>query len=160
MNEELVRLVPVSPIILMDDDPLLRTVSVPVEKFGDALTTLAATMIGVLHEQGGRGLAAVQIGVPLRVLIIREGVRPNFTYLAMVNPTLERTLNRFTTEREGCLSVPQFKWGNVSRPAKCDVSWFGVGGQPHRASLTGDTARIFQHEFDHLNGVLMTDKVQ
>jgi hypothetical protein len=86
----------------MDDDPLLRTVSEPVTDFAEA-TVLIRTMKEALRERGGRGLAAVQIGVPLRVIIVRE---PDFTFRPMINPTLDRTLNRFAVEREGCLSIP------------------------------------------------------
>jgi peptide deformylase len=138
----------------MDDDPLLRTVSEPVTDFAEA-TVLIRTMKEALRERGGRGLAAVQIGVPLRVIIVRE---PDFTFRPMINPTLDRTLNRFAVEREGCLSIPPSKWGDVSRPAKCDATWFDLDGTKHSATLTGEIARIFQHEFDHLNGVLMTDR--
>lgn len=140
--------------ILMDDDPLLRTVSEPVEDFAAAVVIIR-TMKETLRQYGGRGLAAIQIGVPLRVLIIRQ---PDATYRPMINPTLDRTLNRFAVEREGCLSIPPRKWGGVSRPAKCDASWFDETGQQHSATLTGEQARIFQHEFDHLNGILMTDR--
>lgn len=144
-----------SAVILMDDDPLLRTVSEPVESF--PVTALVELMIETLKERGGLGLAAVQIGVPLRVLVVREG---NREYRPFINPTLDRTLNRFTTEREGCLSIPPRKWGDVSRPAKCDATWFGVDGEKHSDTLTGETARIFQHEFDHLNGILMTERMK
>jgi peptide deformylase len=144
------------PAILMDDDPLLRVRSEPVG-FGPHLAHLLATMREILTTKAGRGLAAVQIGVPVRVLIVKtaEGV-----YKAFVNPSITRTLNRFTVEREGCLSVPPRKWGDVSRPAKCDAVWFDEQGEEHSATLTGEEARIFQHEFDHLEGVLITDKMQ
>jgi peptide deformylase len=146
--------------ILMDSDPLLRTVSEPVTEFGDPVRELVREMTEALVERGGRGLAAIQIGVPLRVIIIndqREAARWHF--LAMVNPHMARYLSRNAVDHEGCLSVPQWKWGSVSRPAKCDAEWFGVDGQANSATLTGETARIFQHELDHLNGVLMTDRI-
>jgi peptide deformylase len=142
------------PAILSDDDPLLREISKSVQPF-HMVKDLVASMLRAAERHGGRGLAAVQIGIPLRVLIIRE----DDGWLAMVNPTLERTLNRFTTEREGCLSILPHKWGNVSRPAKCDATWLDLDGNKRSATLTGESARIFQHEFDHLNGVLMTDRM-
>lgn len=146
--------------ILMDDDPLLRTVSEPVTEFGRPLLELVETMLLALMEKGGRGLAAIQIGEAKRVLIIRTAIdrrAGKADFLVMVNPQMTRFLNRQAVEFEGCLSVPREKWGNVSRPAKCDVTWLGVDGQENSDTLTGETARIFQHELDHLNGVLMTD---
>lgn len=147
--------------VLMDHEPLLRTVSAPVAAFGVPLQHLIAVMRDVATIRLAQGLAAVQIGVPVRVLIIRtdDGRQRDVQYRAFINPTLERTLNRFAAEREGCLSVPPRKWGDVSRPAKCDATWFDETGDPHSATLTGNDARIFQHEFDHLNGVLMTDRL-
>lgn len=141
--------------ILMDDHPLLRTVSEPVTDFNDplGLPLLVADMIEATEDRRGLGLSAVQIGVPLRVMIVKDGER----WIVMVNPSLARTLNRFETKREGCLSIPMHKWGDVARPAKCDAVWFDMDGIEHRATLTGQTARIFQHELDHLNGVLLTD---
>lgn len=146
--------------ILMDDEPLLRTVSTPVDQFGEKLGQLLATMREVASSKCARGLAAVQIGVPVRVIVAKEPSRPreDFKYRAFVNPALDRSLNRFVTEREGCLSIPPHKWGDVSRPAKCDATWFDENGEKHSSTLTGELARIFQHEFDHLNGVLMTDR--
>jgi peptide deformylase len=112
-------------------------------------------MNGILDSRRGRGLAAIQIGVPVRVLIVREGAY----YRPFINPAITRTLNRLVVELEGCLSVPPHKWGDVSRPAKCDATWLDLNGEEHSATLTGETARIFQHEFDHLNGILITDRI-
>lgn len=138
--------------ILMDDDPQLRVKSQPVEDFA-AVRELIATMKQIVANRRARGLAAIQIGVPLRVMIVREGDE----YRALINPRITRTLNRFTTEREGCLSISPRYWGDVSRPAKCDAVWFNENGDQHSATLTGETARIFQHELDHFEGILMTD---
>jgi peptide deformylase len=141
--------------ILMDDDPLLREISKPVAEFAtDALYALLADMEEALRQYRGVGLAAVQIGVLKRVMMIRG----TGGYWAMVNPDVTRTLNRNAVANEGCLSVPRYKWGPVSRPAKCDATWFTATGDQQSATLTGELARIFQHELDHLNGVLMTDK--
>jgi peptide deformylase len=145
--------VAVIPAILMDDDPILRTTSEPVEDWS-AAKEVVADMVAALADRGGRGLAAIQIGVPLRILVVRHANG----FLPMINPSLDRTLNRQTVEREGCLSVPPRKWGDVSRPAKCDATWFDLEAEKHSQTLTGEAARVFQHEFDHLNGVLITDR--
>jgi peptide deformylase len=145
--------------VLMDHEPLLRTTSAPVldEHFGFELDRLLDVMerVAKARKNPARGLAAVQIGVPVRVLIV---AREDGDYWPFINPTLDRTLNRFAVEHEGCLSVPLMKWGDVSRPAKCDATWFDPQGQRHSMTLRGAAARVFQHEFDHLNGVLMTDR--
>jgi peptide deformylase len=143
--------------VLMDDHPLLRTVSEPVTDF-EAVKHTITRMVEVLMQKGGRGLAAVQIGEPLRVIIVRVNKNP-FKGRIYINPLVTRVLNRHAVEHEGCLSVPAFKWGDVSRPAKCDVTWLGIDGQENSATLTGEEARIFQHEFDHLEGVLITDRI-
>jgi peptide deformylase len=146
-----------SPIrVLMDHEPLLRTASEPVaeEDFGAGLVPLLRAMYEVCFERGARGLAAVQIGVPVRVLLVRVD---DTTFRPFINPELTRTLNRHDVKREGCLSILPHKWGEVSRPAKCDVTWRNPKGKQFSETLRGDMARIFQHEHDHLNGVLMTD---
>lgn len=145
-------------LVLQDDNPLLREVSDPVPPGYDTRSLISA-LEATLEAYGGRGLSAIQIGVPKRVLIIREGTKQKPDYLAMINPVVHRVLNRHVVEQEGCLSIKGGKrYLPVSRPAKCDVSWLTIDGQEQSATLTGDTARIFQHEFDHLNGVLMTDR--
>jgi peptide deformylase len=155
------RMLPVDPAILRDDDPLLRTVSeeVPPSDFGDRIANFVSILESIARRNLARGLSAVQVGMPVRALVVLSSAdrRQELQYRAFINPVVTRTLNRFTTEREGCLSIPPRKWGDVSRPAKCDVTWLDVDGGEHSETLSGDTARIFQHEFDHLNGVLMTD---
>jgi peptide deformylase len=140
----------------MDDEPLLRTVSEPVEAedFGERLNALLRAMVRVAAERGALGIAAVQIGVPVRALLIGDG---SGSYLEFINPRLDRTLRREAAAVEGCLSIPKFRWASVSRPAKCDATWQDAHGEWFSRTLTGGAARIFQHEFDHLNGVLMTD---
>ena len=144
--------------ILQDGDPLLHTVSEPVTEFGPELDELVAVMLRTLAKRGGLGLSAVQIGVPKRVLLITErGQAP----LVMVNPAMTRHSRDFVSMTEGCLSVSDgARHVSVFRPRKCDASWFDLGEHEHVATLTNMTARIFQHELDHLNGVLMTDRMK
>lgn len=141
--------------ILTDNHPLLRTVSDPVDYFGPGVQELVVKMKDALDQRGGRGLSAVQIGHAVRVLLIRERGASD---LVMVNPELLRFSTRYTEELEGCLSIPARRI-KVWRPAKCDVKWRDIDGLEHISSLSGATARIFQHELDHLNGVLMTDRI-
>jgi peptide deformylase len=151
--------IPDPVVVLMDGHPLLRTVSAPLlpEYFGCEVGRLLDVMANVMarHPQRPVGLAAVQIGVPSRVMLVQVGPGK---FRPFINPELKRTLNRFETKSEGCLSVPIFKWGDVSRPAKCDATWLDPQGREHSETLTSHVARIFQHELDHLNGILMTDR--
>jgi peptide deformylase len=142
------------PRVLGDDDPLLREVSVPVEEFGEDLAGLAATMTMTMRQWRGLGLSAVQIGTPLRLIVVEvEG-----ELIAMANPVIVRSLDREAVMREGCLSVPPQRHRPVWRPAKCDVEWKNVMGAPQSRSFAGLIARVVQHEIDHLDGVLITDK--
>lgn len=144
--------------ILQDDDPLLRTVSEPVTDFGMSGPNLDYLLHDMSRAMGnGLGLSAIQIGVPLRVLIIAErGQR----LLPMVNPAMTRVGRELVNDGEGCLSIERgTKRLFIARHKKCDVTWLTPDGQEQSSTLTGMTARIFQHELDHLNGVLMTDRL-
>lgn len=139
--------------VLMDDNPILREVSQPVGEFDATLALLADRMKRILADRYALGLAAIQIGVPLRMIVAKldDGVT------VMVNPTITRRLNRNATAREGCLSVLPRNWRNVDRPAKCEVTWQGLDGAQYSGGFSGLDARIIQHECDHLDGVLITD---
>lgn len=144
-----------APAILPDTHPLLRQKSQPVSVFDDRLAEITERMHKAMQVHDGAGLAAVQIGVNLRVIVaqLSDG------WVVMVNPELVRSLRRCVTAAEGCLSVPREKWGDVTRPAKCEVSWTDLDGQTHQRSFSGFDARLIQHELDHLDGILMTDRM-
>lgn len=145
-----------SVAILMDGDPRLRERSAEVEQFDQGLVELINVMFGVILERrpAARGLAAVQIGTPLRVIVARAGVQLRY----MVNPVITRTLNRSTVENEGCLSVRPKDWRPVSRPAKCEIDWQDHTGAKYSEGFSGEWARVLQHEIDHLDGILITDR--
>jgi peptide deformylase len=143
----------VKPII-QDSDPLLRTVSEAVVDFDQSLQDLVVDMLATMSANHGRGLSAIQIGVAKRVIVFTT----TESSWIMVNPVMTRSLNRNTVEKEGCLSIPPARWRYVSRPAKCDVTWQNGEGAFQSATLSGDAARVFQHEYDHLDGILITDK--
>ena len=146
------------PTVLMDGDPILRQRAAEVVDFDfDAdldLELLICQMLGVVNKHHALGLAAPQIGVSQRVIVAHVEGKWHW----MVNPRIVRTLRREAVEREGCLSVPPSLWRNVSRPAKCDVAWQDEHGFPNTATLTGLLARVVQHEVEHLDGVLISDK--
>lgn len=145
---------PTLPAVLLDGNPILRERSAEITEFGEPVAKLVAVMLSVIANGRGRGLAAVQIGVPVRVVVAL--VRGEVQW--MVNPVITRTLNRFVTEREGCLSVLPRNWRPVSRPAKCEIEWQDTDGTSHHRGFSGEMARVLQHEIDHLDGVLITDK--
>lgn len=142
------------PDIVQDDNPILKTVSDQVVDFNEDLLDLISSMYCAMYEHNGVGISAIQIGVPKRVIIA------SFEHetLVMVNPVFIRKLNREVVEIEGCLSIPKEKWRKVSRPAKCQVRWQDAQGVFHEANFSGMLARIIQHEMDHLDGILITDK--
>lgn len=140
--------------VLQDDNPTLRKVSQPVIEFGTDLTNLADRMILTMRVHNGRGLAAIQIGIPTRLIV---ALADDKLYV-MANPVITRRLNREAIEREGCLSVPPRKWRRVSRPAKCEIEWQDTMGNRFSDGFSGESARVLQHEIDHLDGVLIIDK--
>lgn len=146
--------IPESDPILRDSDPRLRLVSLDVDDFGPSLRDLVNRMVGAMRVRRGVGLAAIQIGVPSCVIVAEtEG-----ELRVMINPKITRKLNRETVAKEGCLSIEPRRWRDVSRPAKCEISWQDVDGAHCSGGFSGLTARVLQHEIDHFDGILITDK--
>ena len=145
-------------IITVPHDTLRRKAR-PVTRFDAALQTLIDDMIETMREAPGVGLAAPQVNVPLRVIVVEYGEdeeRPPKLYV-MVNPEITRHSRETEIGTEGCLSIPGVM-GDVERYTRVTVKGFTRHGQPMKRKLNGWVARIFQHEIDHLNGVLFTDK--
>jgi len=140
-------------LIIKDDNPLLREISEPVTEFDDGLSGLIQDMLVTMISNKGIGLSAIQIGVKQRVILAYH----EKTIYCMINPEFIRKLNRETVEREGCLSIPGVG-RQVSRPAKCELKWQDPDGNHHQGNFSGMLARILQHEIDHLDGILITDK--
>jgi peptide deformylase len=134
-------------------DPVLKSQATPVKDFDESLEHLAEEMARVMREAEGVGLAANQIGRLKRVFV---AVHEDEQY-AIVNPVIEE--NSETTERdiEGCLSIPETRV-EVERPTTVTVSGQDLSGEPLRVEAEGLLARIFQHEIDHLDGVLILDR--
>lgn len=151
------------PIIEIPD-PRLRLVSEPVEGVTDEVKTLIADMFETMYDAPGIGLAAIQVAVPKRVLVIdlqdeedEEG-KPVKAPHAFVNPVIEEVSEELSTYQEGCLSIPE-QYADVQRPASCRVRWQDETGAAHEEELTGLLATCMQHEIDHLNGVLFIDHI-
>jgi peptide deformylase len=143
-------------------DPVLRQISKPVETFDDALKTLVTDMLETMYEAPGIGLAAVQVGVPVRLLVIdlqepeQEGGEPVRDPRVFINPEILWHSDTEVPYTEGCLSVPE-QYAEVMRPDKIRARWQDVDGKTHEQEIEGLLAVCLQHEMDHLNGVLFID---
>ncbi len=158
--------------ILVVPHPVLKQVSQPVEQVDDELRALMDDMLETMYDAPGIGLAAIQVGVPERILVIdlqrritpvddegnevedeaRDIREPQY----FVNPEIVWESEEYGVYNEGCLSVPEM-YGDVERPARVRVKWLGYDGAAHEEELDGLLATCLQHEMDHLDGILFVD---
>jgi len=151
--------------IITVPNPLLKQISRPVEKVDDALRALMDDMLETMYDAPGIGLAAIQIGEPVRVIVMdlqekpegaaedAEGVK-NPRYF--VNPEIVWASEDLTPYEEGCLSVPEV-YDEVQRPARVRIRYLNYQGEQVEEEASGLYATCIQHEMDHLNGVLFID---
>jgi peptide deformylase len=137
-------------------DPVLRARALPVDRFDEALCAEVERMGELMGDALGIGLAATQIGVLHRVLVYRAD--PEDPLTALINPVLEWSGEETETASEGCLSIP-FVHVDVERPAEVRVRALDAQGKELEVQASGLTARVIQHEMDHLDGVLMIDRI-
>ena len=165
--------------ILEAPDPRLKTVSKPVDTFDDQLKILVDDMFETMYAAHGIGLAAIQVGVPLRLLVIDlqpedpdaepepcdhdhgDGHHHHHQPTKrepriFVNPEILDPSAETKSYQEGCLSVPEM-FADVLRPAEIQVKWLDENGKAHDEKIDGLLATCLQHEMDHLNGVLFID---
>ena len=135
-------------------DPVLRTVADPVTEFGPELAKLVADMTETMEDVEGAGLAAPQVGVSLRVFTYRIGGVEGH----IINPVLENSEDFQPDEVEGCLSIPGLGFP-VRRHSRTRVTGVDLNGNPVAVEGEGMLARCFQHETDHLDGVLFIDRM-
>jgi len=139
-------------------DPVLRTKAADVTEFDDTLRRLVEDMFETMHAYNGVGLAANQVGVLQRVFVVDVPIgEDQRVRQAIVNPVLDRTDGADTAE-EGCLSMPGI-YEDVKRPLHVRVRGQDENGRPVEIEAEGYLARAIQHEADHLNGVLFTDRL-
>lgn len=147
--------------IIIVPHPTLRKKSAKVSDFGPDLQQLIEDMIETLHENSGAGLAAPQVNVAQRVILVEFGTEENEeippTMYVTINPRVTRFSQKVVTGAEGCLSIPGLM-GEVERADEIVVEGQDRFGEPLKMRLQGWIARIFQHEIDHLNGILYTDR--
>jgi peptide deformylase len=151
--------------IIETPDPRLRQISKPVDTFDDDLRTLIADMFETMYDAPGIGLAAIQVGVPKRLLVIdlqepdpedEEGKKVIREPRIFINPVFSDPTEEHSVYQEGCLSVPE-QYADVTRPAEITVDWQDEYGKAHRERMTGLMATCIQHEHDHLEGILFID---
>jgi peptide deformylase len=143
--------------ILTVPNPVLKQVSAPVERVDDDLRALMDEMLETMYDAPGIGLAAIQIGVPKRVIVMdlaREGEDKQPRYF--VNPEILWASDDVAPYEEGCLSVPEY-FDEVERPARVKLRYINYQGETIEEDADGLYAVCIQHEMDHLNGVLFID---
>ncbi|MEN8723383.1 MAG: peptide deformylase [Alphaproteobacteria bacterium] len=168
--------------IITAPDPLLKQVSAPVKAVTDETRALMDDMLETMYDAPGIGLAAIQVGVPQRILVIdlqqpsngegdgdgdgdggidgiideRDDAEPVRNPQYFINPEIIKSSDDVATYQEGCLSVPEF-FEDVDRPATCTVKYLDYDGNEQVQDMDGLMATCIQHEMDHLNGILFVD---
>lgn len=142
--------------VLRYPDERLHTVAAPVEDVNDAVRKLAADMAQTMYAGGGIGLAATQVDVPLRVIVVDVSERKN-QLLTLINPEIVKAGGSLAYE-EGCLSVPGV-YEKVKRAAWLRVRALGLDGKPFELSADGWLAVCIQHEIDHLDGMVFVERL-
>ncbi|MGD0387714.1 MAG: peptide deformylase [Tepidisphaeraceae bacterium] len=141
--------------ILLYPDPRLRKISVEVRRFDEGLSALAKRMFELMREAKGVGLAAPQVGHGVRLFVVNPTGKPEDDRV-YVNPVVSDAEGEETSQ-EGCLSLPGINV-EVTRPKAAKLRAKDLAGNPVEQTETGYVARIWQHELDHLNGVLIVDR--
>jgi len=148
----------IKPLVILPD-PVLRLASQPVERVDAPLLKLADDMLETMYDAPGIGLAAIQVGEALRMLVIdlaKEGDPP--APQVFINPEILHGSDERSIYEEGCLSIPDY-YAEVERPAKVVVRHLDRDGRLQEVTADGLLATCLQHEIDHLNGVLFIDHI-
>ena len=143
--------------IITEPDPILRKKSEVIEQIDDDLKKLLNNMLETMYDAPGIGLAAVQIGVLKRILVIdisKKDEKKNPLFL--INPEITFKSKITSSYEEGCLSLPG-QFAEIERPAECHVNYIDYNGKAKKLKANGLLATCIQHEIDHLNGVLFID---
>ena len=144
-------------IILTEPNKLLRQVSKSVEKVGDEERALMDDMLETMYDAPGIGLAAIQIGIPKRIIVMdigrdKDKKKPRY----FVNPIIKNRNKEKVKYEEGCLSVPD-QFAEIERPNACEVEYLDYDGKEQLLKADGLLATCIQHEMDHLEGILFID---
>ncbi|MDC0167768.1 peptide deformylase [bacterium] len=143
--------------IIIEPNKTLRQISKPVISVDKEERQLMDDMLETMYSANGIGLAAIQIGVPKRIIVIdisKNDEKKNPIYF--VNPLIKNKNSEHSTYEEGCLSVPNY-FAEINRPKKCDVEYLDYNGEKQLLEAEGLLATCIQHEMDHLEGILFID---
>ncbi len=143
--------------ILTEPNKILREVSLTVEKVGQEEKLLMDDMLETMYHANGIGLAAIQVGVPKRIIVLdisknEKEKNPMF----FVNPVIKNKNLNLSTYEEGCLSVPN-QFAEIDRPSSCEIEYLNYNGEKSFLKAEGLLATCIQHEMDHLQGILFID---
>ena len=143
--------------ILTEPNKLLRQISKPVDKVRDEERRLMDDMLDIMYEAPGIGLAAIQIGIPKRIIVMdisrdENNKEPRY----FVNPVIKNKNKEKSIYEEGCLSVPD-QFAEIERPNSCEVEYLDYDGKKQILKAEGLLATCIQHEMDHLEGILFID---
>ncbi len=142
-------------IITGENNPLLRQKSKPVKKLDQEIFLLIEKMKKIVLEKEALGLAAIQVGVPLQIIVCKT----EKDFKVFINPEIIKTSKEKESFIEGCLSLPNY-YGEVVRPKTIVIKAINENGEKIKLKAYGLLARVIQHEIDHLNGVLFIDKAR
>ena len=142
--------------ILTEPDKILRQISKPVEVVGNEEQNLMRDMLATMYEAKGIGLAAIQVGVPKRIIVIDLNKDEKKNPMYFVNPIIKQKNSVNSIYEEGCLSVPN-QFAEIERPNKCEVEYLDFNGNKQLLRADGLLATCIQHEIDHLEGILFID---
>ena len=143
--------------ILIEPDPILRKKSIPLEQVDDSVKKLMDDMLATMYQAPGIGLAAIQVGILKRIVVIdiskeKEKKDPLF----LVNPQIINRSKETSIYEEGCLSLPG-QFAEIERPSDCLIKYVDYNGKEKELQASGLLATCIQHEVDHLNGILFID---
>ncbi len=146
----------IRPLVILPD-PILRKVSEPVKRVDAKVKKLVSDMFDTMYDAPGIGLAAIQVGEPVRVIVVdatrgEDEKKP----VAMINPEIVWVSEEMDSYEEGCLSIPEELY-EVERPVRIRVKYTDLDGEAHEMEADNLFARVIQHEVDHINGVLFID---
>ena len=142
--------------IITEPNKLLRQISKPVESVGKDEQQLMNDMLDTMYAANGIGLAAIQIGIPKRIIVMDIGKDEKKEPRYFVNPVIMNKDSIKNTHEEGCLSVPE-QFAEIDRPSKCEVEYLDYNGKKQLLKADGLLATCIQHEMDHLEGILFID---
>ena len=142
--------------ILIEPDPILRKKCEPLENVDDDVRKLMNDMLETMYKAPGIGLAAIQVGILKRIVVIDVSKEEKKSPLFLVNPEIIYKSKNTAVYEEGCLSLPG-QFAEIERPAECHIEYIDYDGKEKKLETKGLLATCIQHEIDHLNGILFID---